>query len=114
MKARTKVLSALLIVCAGLLLAASEAASRCVSHRDPGRFVGKEVTIAGRVSSSFGALGSGVFQIDDGTGTMWVFSQSFGVPGNGARVATTGRIEQGFSFGGRSFATILRETQRRH
>jgi hypothetical protein len=26
----------------------------------------------------------------------------------------TGRIEQGFSFGGRSFATIMRETQPRH
>ena len=115
MKARTKVLSALLIVCAGLLLAGCPTRTSIANiNRDPGRFVGKEVTIAGRVSSSFGALGSGIFQIDDGTGTMWVFSQSFGVPGNGARVATTGRIEQGFSFGGRSFATILRETQRRH
>ena len=83
-------------------------------NRDPGRYAGKEVTIAGRVSSSFGALGSGVFQIDDGTGTMWVYSQSYGVPGNGAKVVVTGIIKQGFSLGGRSFATILTETQRRH
>lgn len=83
-------------------------------NRDPGRYSGKEVTIAGQVKSSFGALGTGVFQIDDGTGTMWVYSQRYGVPANGARVAVTGTISQGFSFGGRSFATILQETQRRH
>ena len=41
-------------------------------------------------------------------------SISLGVPGNNTRVAVTGRIEQGFNFGGRSFGTILRETQRRH
>ncbi|PYX87029.1 MAG: hypothetical protein DMG68_13195 [Acidobacteria bacterium] len=82
--------------------------------RDPGHFAGKDVTVAGHVSDSFGALGAGVFQIDDGTGTIWVYSGSYGVPSNGAKVAVTGRIEQGFSFGGRSFATILRETQPRH
>jgi hypothetical protein len=26
----------------------------------------------------------------------------------------TGRIEQGFNFGGRNFATILKESKRRH
>src|SRR5215467_14435963 len=83
-------------------------------NRDPGRFAGKDVTIAGRVSDSFGALGNGVFQVDDGTGRMWVYSQNYGVPGNGSNVSVTGRIEQGFSFGGRSFGVILRETGRRH
>jgi hypothetical protein len=45
---------------------------------------------------------------------MWVFSQNYGVPGNGAKVAVTGQIAQGFNFGGRNFATILKETKRRH
>ena len=83
-------------------------------NRDPGRYVGKDVTVAGHVTSSFGALGSGVFEIDDGTGRMWVYSQRYGVPSNGAKVAVTGQLQQGFSFGGRSFATILRESERRH
>jgi hypothetical protein len=83
-------------------------------NRDPGRFSGKEVTIAGHVSEAFGALGNGIFQIDDGTGRMWVYSQNYGVPGNGNKVAVTGRVEQGFAFGGRSFGVILRETQNRH
>jgi hypothetical protein len=79
-------------------------------NKDPGHYAGKDVTIGGRVSNSFGALGNGVFEIDDGSGRMWVFSQSYGVPSTGSKVAVTGRIEQGFSFGGRSFAVIMKET----
>ncbi len=82
--------------------------------RDPGRYAGREVAIGGRVSNAFGALGSGVYQIEDGTGEIWVFSQRYGVPGNGAKVAVRGTISQGFSFGGRSFAVIMKETERRH
>lgn len=83
-------------------------------NRDPGRYAGREVAIGGRVSSSFGVLGTGVYQVDDGTGQMWVYSQGYGVPSNGAKVGVRGTISQGFSFGGRSFAIILRETERRH
>lgn len=83
-------------------------------NKDPGRYAGKEVTISGETSASFGALGRGIFQVNDGTGTLWVYSESFGVPSNGAKVAVTGRVQQGFSFGSRSFAVILRETQSRH
>ena len=83
-------------------------------NKDPGHYAGKDITIAGHTTNSFGALGNGVFEVDDGTGRMWVFSQSYGVPSNGSRVAVTGRIEQGFSFGGRSFAVIMKQTKARH
>ncbi|MGH9501901.1 MAG: hypothetical protein ACRD20_03530 [Terriglobales bacterium] len=83
-------------------------------NRDPGRYAGREVAIGGRVSNSFGLLGSGVYQVEDGTGQMWVYSQRYGVPRNGAKVGIRGTISQGFSFGGRSFAVILKETERRH
>jgi hypothetical protein len=112
---RNKILSAVLIGVWSLLLAGCPQRTTIANiNRDPGRYAGKEVSIAGTVSSSFGALGTGVFEVDDGTGRMWVYSQNYGVPGNGAKVAVTGRIEQGFNFGGRNFATILRETERRH
>ncbi len=105
----------LLIVAGSLILAACPTRTSIERiNRDPGRYVGKEVAIAGHVTTSFGALGTGVFEVDDGTGRMWVFSERYGVPGNGARVGVRGRIEQGFSFGGRSFATIMRESERRH
>lgn len=83
-------------------------------NKDPAKFAGKEVTINGTTSNSFGALGKGVYEVDDGTGSMWVFSQNFGVPSGGAKVAVTGTVEQGFSFGGRSFAVILKQTKERH
>jgi len=83
-------------------------------NRDPGKYANRDVSVAGRVSNSFGAMGSGVYEVDDGTGTIWVYSQGYGVPANGSKIAVTGRISQGFSFGGRSFAVVLRETERRH
>jgi len=83
-------------------------------NRDPGHFAGKEVTIAGNVADSFGALGNGVFQMDDGSARIWVYSQNFGVPGNGQKVAITGRVEQGFAFGGRNFGVVLRQTKARN
>ena len=81
-------------------------------NRDPARFRDHEVTIAGRVVNSFDVMGVAAFEIDDGTGRLWVYSNKFGVPGNESKVAVTGTIQQGFSLGGRNFAMILRETRR--
>src|SRR5690348_15852414 len=97
-----------------LLLGCRTHSSIADINRDPGKYQNKDITVAGKVSDGFGALGTGVFQIDDGTGRLWVFSQNYGVPGSGEKVAVTGRLQQGFSFGGRSFALALRQTQARH
>ncbi len=108
-------LSVLLIIAGTMLLAGCPPRESIAKiNLDPGRYAGREITIAGRVMDSFGALGNGVFEIDDGTGAMWVFSEHFGVPGTGTKVAVTGRVEQAFAFGGRNFATILKETEPRH
>ncbi|MBI4483237.1 MAG: hypothetical protein HY652_10135 [Acidobacteria bacterium] len=80
---------------------------------DPGRYYDKEVTIAGEVTRSYGALGQGIYEIDDGTGHMWVFSGKYGVPSKEARVGATGRVIQGLTFAGTNYATVLRETRRR-
>jgi hypothetical protein len=113
-KKRASILAAVVLLSTIFLLGCPPRATIAEINRDPGKYQGKEITVAGMVSDSFGALGSGVFQIDDGTGRLWVFSQSYGVPGSGAKVSVTGRLQQGFSFGGRSFALILRQTQPRH
>lgn len=115
LKMRVRILSALLVVISGVFLTACPPRRTIAEiNRDPARYAGKDITIAGRVTNSFGAMGTGVFELDDGTGRMWVYSQSYGVPGKDAKVAVTGRIQQGFSIGGRSFATILHESERRH
>ena len=72
-------------------------------NRDPSRFADKEITISGQASDSFGVMGQGMFQVDDGTGRIWVISQNFGIPGNGAKVAVTGRVQQGISLAERLF-----------
>jgi hypothetical protein len=115
MPTSTRFASALLVVAASLLLAACPSrVSIAKLDRDPGHYTGEEVTIAGRVTDSFGALGRGVFQLDDGTGRMWVLAGPRGLPGNDAKVAVSGHVEQGFSLAGRNFATVLRETDRHH
>jgi hypothetical protein len=82
-------------------------------NKDAARFVGRDVTIAGEVTSAFGALNQGAFEVNDGTGRLWVVSSGFGVPAQGARIAVTGRIQAGVTVGGRSFANVLRETKPR-
>lgn len=103
-------------IIAGTLLMVACPQQRTVAEltRDPGRYADKEVAVKGTVVSSWGALGTGMYEVDDGTGRIWVLSQNYGVPSKGARVGVAGRVVPTFSLGGRSFATVLRETQRRH
>ena len=82
-------------------------------NQDPARYANQEVTIAGEVTSAFGALNQGAFEVNDGSGRLWVVSSGFGVPSQGARVAVTGRVQSGVTVGGRSFANVLRETKPR-
>jgi hypothetical protein len=114
MESRGRVQLALLAILLGICLGCPGRTTIAAINRDPGRYSNRQITIAGRVTNSFGALGSGVFEVEDDTGRMWVLSQSYGVPSTGAKLAVTGRISQGFALGGRNFATILKETQRRH
>jgi hypothetical protein len=109
-------LVALLGVFVGVLLLAGCPPRLKISdiQRDPGKYMNKEVTVAGRVDRAFGALGMGIFQVDDGTGKMWVLSESYGVPGEGANVGVTGTLIQTATFAGKSYSNVLRETRRRH
>lgn len=75
---------------------------------DPGRYDGERVKIEGRVSGfSFGALGRGAFQVDDGTGTLPVVSEQGGAPREGARVGIEGIFRSVFTFGDRSGAVLM-------
>ena len=81
-------------------------------NADPARYQGKEVGIAGRVTNSWGALGSGAYELDDGTGRIWV-ATTRGIPSKGARVGAKGYVHNGFTVAGRSFGTVMEETDRR-
>jgi hypothetical protein len=63
--------------------------------------------VEGRVTSSAGALGYGVYRVDDGTGTVNVVSTEHGAPSEGARVGVTGTFRSIFTFGSNSGVAIV-------
>jgi hypothetical protein len=80
---------------------------------DPSRFDGKTVRIAGEVKESIGALGVGVYQIDDGTGTLTVVSKAGGgTPRVGAKVGVEGEFRSAFTLGTQSVATLIEQKRR--
>ncbi len=102
-----------MIVLAAGLTGCPEQTTIARINQDPGRYASKEVAVRGSVVDSFGVFHTGVYQIDDGTGRLWVFSDRYGVPGAGAQVEVAGRIIPTLTFSGRSFANVLRESRRR-
>ena len=81
-------------------------------NSDPDRYRGKEVGIAGTVTDSYGTPIAGAYEIDDGTGKLWVATRR-GVPSRGSRVGAKGYVHNGFTFAGRSYGTVMEETDRR-
>lgn len=112
MKLRRTIFLSVILVGAVFLTACPNRQSISKINNDPGRYRDQEVAVAGRVTDSYGFLGNGAYEIDDGTGRMWVITRN-GVPARGSKVGAQGRVRTGFSFGGRSFGTILEESERR-
>jgi predicted metal-dependent enzyme (double-stranded beta helix superfamily) len=83
----------------------------------PGSYKNKEVTVVGEVTQAVGAsIGSfnrGVYEISDGTGNLWVYSESRGIPSRGAHVGVKGRIAESVTIMGHNYATVLKESDRR-
>ena len=101
-----------LLVGAVLLTACPSQTNISKINADPDRYRGKEVGIAGTVTNSYGAMGTGAYEIDDGTGRIWVATKH-GIPSRGSQVGAKGYIRNGFSFNGRSYGTVVEETDRR-
>jgi hypothetical protein len=76
-----------------------------------GRYDGQTVAIAGEVKGAAGAFGYGVYQLDDGTGTITVVTEKGGVPAQGARIGVEGKFRSGITVGTESVAAI-QETKR--
>ena len=105
-------LASLLLATVFLLTACPSETTISKINADPARYSNKEVAIVGTVRDSYGALGQGAYEIDDGTGRIWVVTRR-GVPSRGARVGVKGHVYNGFNFGGRNFGTVLEESDRR-
>lgn len=106
-------LASLLLACLALLLGCPQRKNIADVLRDANHYANHDVTVGGQVTHSYGVLGIGAYEIDDGTGKMWVLAEGGrGIPADGRRVAVTGRIVPTVTLGGRSFATVLKEYKR--
>jgi hypothetical protein len=79
---------------------------------DPIRFNNRPVEIEGVVTNSVNAHIAGAYQVDDGTGRIFVLAGGR-PPQKGARVKVRGRVQEGVTVLGQSFGTTLRERDRR-
>jgi len=75
---------------------------------DPSRFQNRNVRVSGTVTNSVGLMGKGGYQIEDGTGRIYVISSS-GVPSRGSRVTVTGRVSPGAEVLGNPVGVTIRE-----
>src|SRR5919109_1021257 len=91
---KTRRITLLLAVSAVTLLLAGCPQHRTIAeiNRDPSYFMNKEVVVTGTVRHSYGLLGQGVFELDDGTGSIWVLSENYGVPADNTKVGVQGTV----------------------
>jgi len=95
------------------MASAALATGACASTRtinellaDPSRYRNRTVQLSGEVVESFSVADRGTYRIDDGTGELWIVSET-GVPRRTARVTVKGRVREGFNFGSLSDALKL-------
>jgi len=88
------------LVLAGMVLFLPGCEQKTINHilADPQHYANHEVGVVGKVVRSYSVLGHGAYEVDDGTGTLWVVSKT-GVPREGARVGVKGTIRDGFNLG---------------
>jgi len=95
----------------GIAIVGLNGCSRTIHIKDlldrPQEYSGKTVQIEGTVTQSIGALGTGAYEMDDGTGKIFVISKGSGVPREGAKTKAEGRFESVFNFLGRTMAAII-------
>jgi hypothetical protein len=75
---------------------------------EPTRYRDRTVRVNGRVDGAFGAMATGVYRVNDGSGTIYVLSNR-GVPRSGTSVTVKGRVQSGVTVGSHSYGAAIRE-----
>jgi hypothetical protein len=96
---KAKLLLVMVLASAMLVLVGCEYKTINQIMAEPQRYANRNVGITGNVVRSYSVLGAGAYQVDDGTGKMWVIAKN-NVPREGARVGVKGKIQDGFNLGG--------------
>ena len=113
-KTRKTVLISTLVAALALLAGCPRGVSIAELNRNPGHYFNKEVGVAGNVVTSYGVMGTGAYELDDGSGKIWVLSGGYGVPSKGAHIRVAGTVIQGANVGGMNVGLALKETRRSH
>lgn len=85
---------------------------------NPSRYQNKEVAVAGVVRDAYGVnipftkVRGGVYKVDDGTGSIWVFTEN-GVPSKGTEVGVKGKLQNGFNWNGKNYGLAIIESDRK-
>jgi hypothetical protein len=85
---------------------------------NPSKYATKDVAIAGTVQDSYGVsipgtpIRGGAYKIDDGTGSIWIFTED-AVPTKGTQLGVKGRIGSGVNWKGRNYGLGMYEKDRR-
>jgi hypothetical protein len=107
----------LLVICAvliGILTAGcgTKPISEILAH--PEHFRDNDVAIQGMIVSSFNISGIGsAYQVDDGTGRLWVFTRNRPAPPEHVHIYVGGRIETAITLGQRTLGIAMHEKGRR-
>ena len=116
----TAMLASAIALIALFTVACPERKSISEIKANPAKYQDKEVAIAGIVRDSYGLsipgtqIGGGAYEIDDGTGKMWVIVSDGSVPLKGAEVGVKGNIGTGVNWKGRNYGLGMWEKDRRY
>ena len=110
---RLSIILAMVALLAILVLTAGCATKISDIKANPAQYEGKEITVSGTVSEVFwlAILSTGAYQIDDGSGTIWVVTK-VSPPEKGEKASAKGTISSGFKIGDRTLGVVINETAR--
>ena len=77
---------------------------------EPQKYEGRQISIKGKVSETLGLpfVQKGIYQVDDGTGKIWVVSQ-IRRPYRGEEVTVKGELKTGLSIHSQTFGMAIVE-----
>lgn len=83
---------------------------------NPDQYVNKEVTIAGTITKTYSVnliiTEAGAYQVDDGSGKIWVITKT-SVPKEGTKVGLTGTVSDKINLLGLATGVVIEEKDRR-
>ena len=88
-------------------------------NANPSKYQNKTVAIAGKVTRSYGAsipgtpISGGIYEIDDGTGKIWVITDE-AVPAKNSQIGVQGKFGNAITYNGKNYGSGIFEDKRKY